>query len=50
MGQKEKVILFGRGMVYERKKERLFLDYDVIVILDNRAPLGKDGGIEEENK
>ena len=49
MGQKEKVILFGRGMVYERKKERLFLDYDVIVILDNRAPLGKDGGIEEEN-
>lgn len=42
MGQKEKVILFGRGMVYERKKERLFRDYDVTVILDNRASLEED--------
>lgn len=49
MGQKEKIILFGRGMVYQRKKERLFRDYEVEVILDNRAALEKSGGIEMED-
>lgn len=48
MDEKEKVILFGRGMVYERKKERLFRDYEVTVILDNRAALGEDGGRDRE--
>lgn len=44
MSKKEKVILFGKGMVYERKKERLFRDYDVTVILDNGVTLEADGG------
>lgn len=49
MSKKEKVILFGKGMVYERKKERLFRDYDVTVILDNGVTLEADGGTEWEN-
>ncbi len=49
MRKKEKVILFGRGMVYERKKERLFRDYEVTVILDNRASLEENGGTDREN-
>lgn len=49
MSKKEKVILFGKGMVYERKKERLFRDYDVMVILDNGVTLEADGGTEWEN-
>lgn len=35
MEQKEKVILFGRGMVYQRKKEILHEKYRVEVFLDN---------------
>lgn len=35
MIRREKVILFGRGMVYERKKEALHRKYDVEVFLDN---------------
>lgn len=49
MDQKEKVILFGKGMVYERKKERLFQDYDVTVILDNRVALEEDEEAVQEN-
>lgn len=35
MRQREKVILFGRGMVYERKKEILHREYEIEVFLDN---------------
>ena len=40
MEQKEKVILFGRGMVYQRKKESLYRRYEVIAILDNAVKPG----------
>lgn len=49
MQEKEKVILFGRGMVYERKKERLFRDYDVTLILDNSVALEESGRTDREN-
>lgn len=35
MADKEKVILFGRGMVYQRKKERLFEQYEVVLFFDS---------------
>ena len=38
MSRKEKVLLFGRGMVYQRKKERLFENYEVAAVLDNAVP------------
>ena len=37
MKRREKVILFGRGMVYERKKEVLHREYDVEAFLDNEV-------------
>lgn len=42
MNTKQKVILFGRGMVFQRKKERLFDLYEVTAILDNSiVPISK---------
>ncbi len=35
MADKEKVILFGKGNVYRRKKAMLFQKYDVVLFLDN---------------
>lgn len=49
MCEKEKVILFGRGMVYQRKRERLFRDYDVTAILDNSIALDENGRIDRED-
>ncbi len=46
MVRKEKVILFGRGMVYQRKKEALQKKYEVALFLDNAVSAGqtvKDG-------
>lgn len=37
MADREKVILFGRGMVYQRKKERIFEQYEVLLFLDNEV-------------
>ena len=31
------VILFGRGNVYQRKKKKIFEDYNVICFLDNHV-------------
>ncbi len=49
MAQRKRVILFGRGMVYQRKKERLFRDYKVEVILDNAVDLERNGAPEMED-
>ncbi len=55
MGKKEKAILFGRGMVYQRKKKELQEKYDVVMFLDNAVAPGqcpqKEGetGIRVEN-
>ncbi len=43
---KEKVILFGRGMVYQRKKESL---YEVCVILDNAVNPGESVYLDQES-
>ena len=48
MKPKEKVILFGRGMVYQKKKEALFRDYEVEVFLDNGISLDQDSVTDEE--
>lgn len=48
MRQKEKVILFGRGMVYQQKKERLYRDYAVVLILDNAVKEGAVDIVDEE--
>ena len=41
MERREKAILFGRGMVYERKKEALHRAYEVAVFLDNAVDAGQ---------
>lgn len=48
MKSKEKVILFGRGMVYQQKKEALFRDYEVEVFLDNGISPGQEPVTDEE--
>lgn len=48
MRRKEKVILFGRGMVYQRKKADLYRKYDVAALLDNAVPIRRDQGEGEE--
>lgn len=45
---KEKVVLFGRGMVYRRKKERLYSQYEVSVILDNAVKPGESVYLDQE--
>lgn len=47
MGQKKKILLFGRGMVYERKKEVLFRDYEVEAFLDNAISESDDSVTDE---
>lgn len=54
MEQREKVILFGRGMVYQRKKETLHEKYEVVLFLDNavdrgQLPVREEGGIYVAN-
>lgn len=46
---KEKVILFGRGMVYQRKKESLYSRYEVCVILDNAVNPGESVYLDQES-
>lgn len=48
MNRKERVILFGRGMVYRRKKADLYRKYDVAALLDNAVPIRRDQGEGEE--
>lgn len=48
MKQKEKVLLFGRGMVYQRKKEALFKQYEPAAFLDNAVQPGKELVTDEE--
>lgn len=48
MSRIEKVILFGRGMVYQRKKADLYRKYDVAALLDNAVPIRRDQGEGEE--
>lgn len=45
---KEKVVLFGRGMVYRRKKERLYSQYEVSAILDNAVKPGESVYLDQE--
>lgn len=45
---KEKVILFGRGMVYQRKKETIYGRYEVSVILDNAVKPGEPVYMDQE--
>lgn len=45
---KEKVVLFGRGMVYQRKKESLYSQYEVSVILDNAVQPGESVYLDRE--
>lgn len=45
---KEKVVLFGRGMVYQRKKESLYSQYEVSVILDNAVQPGESVYLDQE--
>ena len=47
MSQKEKVILFGRGMVYQRKKAELYRKYDVAALLDNAVSIRRNRGNAE---
>lgn len=49
MCEKEKVILFGMGMVYQRKWERLSQNYDVTAILDNSITLEENDRTDREN-
>lgn len=50
MNRKEKVILFGRGMVYQRKKSELYRKYDVAALLDNAVSVRRNRGeVEEES-
>jgi len=46
---KEKVILFGRGMVYQRKKASLYSRYEVCVILDNAVNPGESVYLDQES-
>lgn len=46
---KEKVILFGRGMVYRRKKKSLYSRYEVSVILDNAVQPGESVYLDKES-
>lgn len=48
MSRKEKVILFGRGMVYQRKKAELYRKYDVVALLDNAVSIKENWGETEE--
>lgn len=48
MSRKEKVILFGRGMVYQRKKADLYKKYDVVALLDNAVSTRRNRGKEDE--
>ena len=49
MSLKEKVLLFGRGMVYQRKKERLFENYEVAAVLDNAVPSRWESAVWESS-
>ena len=49
MSRKEKVLLFGRGMVYQRKKERLFENYEVAAVLDNAVPSRWESAVWESS-
>lgn len=48
MNRKERVILFGRGMVYQRKKADLYRKYDVAALLDNAVPTRRNRGEMDE--
>ncbi len=48
MERKEKVLLFGRGMVYRRKRNALFDNFEVVAFLDNAVDPVEQTIIDEE--
>lgn len=49
MAEKEKVILFGRGMVYQRKKKRIFEQYEVVLFFDSAVDASGQPVLDEES-
>lgn len=47
MNKKEKVILFGRGMVYVNKRDYIFDNYEVVLFLDNAVDEDIENIIDE---